>query len=364
VAVAIAGSASAATKHKPHHYVRRDAFLYSQYSTKEAFVNALHNHPFAAKEMARCVKVSSDDLIKFVEDHVQLGKLEHSGKYMVWGLTKANRIYQSWHYFKAGMKIWETSDGKPIFRWVCGNPMVTELPAEAMAVVARTPPPPPPPAPAPAPAPAPEPAPAPAPVPPPAPAPEPAPAPTPAPEPAPAPVPAPAPAPVPATPAPVMITHEYRPFRLEAGVIDWNNADDEIQGIFTLGASYDFWHNDMGSSVGLYFDTAGVLQNHPTYKFYGGGLDFRQYVVDRSSEVRPYVGVGVGGYRIDVRDERDNGTTRFGGKAFIGLEARCGFFIEVQYNYFGNKLTLVRPAPPISGSRDLGTFGFSLGYRF
>jgi hypothetical protein len=167
--------------------------------------------------------------------------------------------------------------------------------------------------------------------------------------------------------------HQYRPLRVQVGIIEWNDVDTNTnsprpiggtQGIATLGASYDLWHNGMGSSAGIYIDTAGILQDHPTYRFYGGGLDFRQYVLDRDSEIRPYVGVGVGGYHIDLHDQANVGVTRFGAKAFIGLEARCGFFVEAQYNYFGNNVGLVRPTLYLKGTREIGSFGFSLGYRF
>jgi hypothetical protein len=120
----------------------------------------------------------------------------------------------------------------------------------------------------------------------------------------------------------------------------------------------------MGGAAAIYFDSTGLLQDHPTYRFYGGGLNYRQYLLERDSEIRPYVGVGVGGYHIDLRDQENVGVTRFGAKAFIGLEARCGFFIEAQYNYFGDKVGLVRPTRFLKGTRELGTFGFDLGYRF
>jgi hypothetical protein len=358
----LAASAIGATKH--HHRVSPDAFLTSQYSTKDSLINGLRHHPAALRAMAQCLNTSPDTLIHYIGDHVMLGKLTHTGKYLDWGWHRGH-IYKGWHTFPKGMKVWETTTGTPLLRWVCGNPMAEALPEfEPQAVEKPVPPPP-------TPAPAPEPAP---------PAPQPTPPPPPPPAPAehidngavtPPPPPPPPPAPVSVTPPPPPPPAEHtesmlhRPFRIESGLLEWTNADTEGQGIWTLGASADLLQTSFGGSLGVYFDTAGVFQNHPTYKFYGGGIEYRQFLdTNWKDELRPYVGVGGGYYRIDIQDQINTGTTRFGGKAFIGLEARCGFFLEAQYNYFGNRLYERPNLARAAGSRDLGTFGLSLGYRF
>jgi hypothetical protein len=143
-----------------------------------------------------------------------------------------------------------------------------------------------------------------------------------------------------------------RPFRIEAGVIEWTEFFGEGQGIATAGISLDLWQNCFGGSLSVYADTAGILQSHPTYRFFGGGVEYRQFL-SNSSTLKPYVGVGGGYYHLNVHDLSNQGTDRFGGKAFAGLELKNGLFLEAAFNYFGR-----------NRDRDLSRFGLSLGYRF
>ena len=145
----------------------------------------------------------------------------------------------------------------------------------------------------------------------------------------------------------------YHPWRLEVGDIEWTDAYHQGQGIFTAGLSYDAYHWGTGTNVGLYADMAGYVQNHPTYKFYGGGVFVRQFLFNFGSGYGLYVGGGIGGYDVSIRDQEDVSKSLFGGKVFLGIDLPANFFVEAQYNIFGK-----------NQYRDLSTFGASIGYRF
>lgn len=357
-----------AVAQETHAWTSPDSFLHVQFGTKEELIQGLRNRPAVLQAMAACLDCTEDELISYIQDHVHKGYLQTSGVYMVWGLHDGH-TYRSWHHFKAGLPLWVTEDGRPLLRWSCGNPMMNELPAVAAKPEAVTPPPPPaptPPPPAPTPAPEttpPPPPPAPTPTPPP-PAPAPEPPPTPAPPP-PAPTP---PPPAPTPPPPPQPTYSYRGLRVQVGELRWNEYFGHDQGIFTLGASYDAWHGTGGNSselapgaLAIYADQAGYLQNHSPYRYVGGGVEYRQPLSNWSSGARVFLGAGLGYYHIELHDSTIDTRNRLGGKVFLGVDFRGGFFGQFAYDILGR---LGKANDGTHTRRDLNRLSLSIGYRF
>jgi len=348
-AIALFAANAAFGRETLHRHVSRDSFLHEQFTTKAEFIEALREHPRVLRKMAQCVQTSPGDLLNFIEEDVHLGRLQKTRRYLVWGLTSRGRRYKSWHRFKAGMPVWVEDDGTPIFRWLCGNPMVTSIPS-----MTQPSPPPPPPSQTPAPAPETPTPPAPpveaTPPPPPPLAPEPAPA--------PAPPPAEAPAPPPPPPPPSLAVSEPcgcqgpRPTRIEVGDLQWTGHRDRDEGIVTAGVSEDLVKTKWGGHLGLYGEQAGIFQHSAPYRYFGGGVEYRQNL-GRGHDVRPYAGVGVGGYHVVVHDWSNHSYDRWGEKAFIGVDTKSGVFLELSAGTFGK-----------TRQRQLTTYGVSIGLRF
>jgi len=156
------------------------------------------------------------------------------------------------------------------------------------------------------------------------------------------------------TPPPVVMEREYnRSFALKVGALPWTEFFGTNETMLTAGADFDLWHFSRTSHAGLYFDTAGEFEKHSPYAWYGGGLEFRQDFTDPSKYMTPYVGLGVGYYAGHIDNFGSENFNKLGGKAFLGLQFRCGAFLELQYNQLGKQF-----------GRDLSRFGLSLGYRF
>ena len=338
-----------------HERTSRDSFMRVQYTSKAEFIQGLRDHPNSLRAMAKCFGTHPDRLIQFIREDVHLGRIQTTRSYQSFGLH-AGRVYATHVRYKAGVPAWVTADGTPVIYWRCSNPMMDHLPMEA------TPPPPPvvtPPAPTPPPVVTPPPTP-----PPPAEVVTPPPTPPPVevvPPPVVAPVVAPPavivtpppPAPVPPAP-PVFIQPEYRHWlAIKAGALPWTEFFGANETMITAGADVDFWSWTSTSHLGLYFDTAGEFQQHSPYAWYGGGLEFRQEFADPSRSTTPYIGVGGGYYTGRVDDQQTEHFSKWGGKAFVGLQFRGGPFLELQYNQLGNE-----------NNRNLSRFGLSLGFRF
>lgn len=341
-----------------HLPTSRDAFMHVQYTTAGEFAAGLKKHPKALQAMAKIFKVSQSEVLDYIKNNLHVDTLKSNMTVSIWGLTPKGHLYKSSHNFKTGMKVWATSDGTAVIRFVCSNPMVDSLPMGAKEVPAPEPPAKPvpePPAPTPPPA-MPEP---PKPVePPPKPVePPPAPAPMPEPpkvEPQPAPTPAPAPA-----PQPKPMVHAAKQRAQISGWISeqrWRNHTlGKNTDIFGGGLSADMW-NQQGWVAGPYLDSTGYFtsstSNRPM-RYVALGLQARRYF-GANGGYMPYFGAGLGAYRLDVADDVNQRFTNLGGRALIGIQSSQKIFIEAVYNYLGQK----------RAARSLGTVGINLGVRF
>ena len=151
----------------------------------------------------------------------------------------------------------------------------------------------------------------------------------------------------------MMEHHEGRMIGIKVGALPWTEFFRTNETMLTAGIDLDLWRLSSTSKLGLYFDTAGEFEDHSPYDWYGGGFEFRQYIVEPWKPIVPYVGLGVGYYSGEVGNFGSHHFDLVGGKAFAGLQLRCGVFLEAQYNQLDK-----------FAGRDFSRFGLSLGYRF
>jgi|GEM_PF-3352881 len=340
-----------------------DSFMKEQYTTKAELMTGLRDHPAILKAMAECFGTNPDALYRYVEKNVSLGRLAKSGMYPVWGLRAHRKVYLLHRHFKKGEPVWMLADGTPILRWRCANPMATSLPAMTASETAPPPPPepvvtPPPPKPPEPVAPPVEPPAPPVVAPPPPPVAPPAVV-TPPPPPPPSP---PTPPVAPPPPTPPVVGGPWLPITIKFSHIAWYNASHGETDYIGGGLAYDLgavhWGGRRGV-FGLYFDSLGQFQPHPVYKWLGGGVEYRQYLAKEGVRWNPYLGVGLGYYRVDLQDWAPaHSYDRLGGKAFLGLELSNRFFVELGYDQLGESISFV------GHKRDLSRPEISVGLRF
>lgn len=352
-----------------HLPTRRDAFMHVQYTTAGEFANALSKNPKVLAAMAKIFHTSPDQVVDYVRNNLHLDTLKETKKYKIWGRTPKGTLYTSVHVLKKGTKVWVAPDGTVVLRFVCSNPMIESLPAVKAPEPPQKPEPEPPkPEPMPQPEP-PKPEPMPQPEPPkpePMPQPEP-PKPEPMPQPEP-PKPEPMPQPEPPKPEPekpMMLVHKTRPlYSVWGSFVRWDNRaeanfQESSKKIYTdipgFGISADL-RNMHGWNQGVYLDTTGYLRSGTNFnplRFIGLGVQARR-LLSTGQSASPYIGLGLGAYRVSITDDINQRFTTLGGRALLGLETKSKIFVELAYNYLGQK----------RAGRALGRLGVNAGFRF
>lgn len=356
--------ASIAGAHQQTHLpTSGDAFLHVQYGTKAEFLNGLRAHPKELYQLARHFNTSQSKLLDYIDQHVVLSKLGRSGTYRVWGIKSNGREYSVSARFGAGMKVWSTTGGTPIMRWLCANPMVASLPAyEEPAVAPTAPPVEPPPAVEPPP-----------PV-------EPPPAVEPPP---PVVVEPPPPPPVEekkeevkveekkevtkvetvetVEPAPVFVKTDPR-WSIWIGVFEYDRLL-KLDRVYNLsyGASVDLLDlQPSQTKIGLYAEGGGHLNQDKPFAYWGVGVQLRQYLGAPTNTWRPYAGIGGGYYDFEINDFDKlhvgffDHHSQFGGRVFLGTDIGPNFFIEAQALLLGGEFK----------GRTLNRYALNIGFRF
>jgi len=107
----------------------QDAFAKYQYTTKGEFVESLRKNPKSLYNLARVFGVGQRAMLEYIEGHLSLQKLSAARHCKVWCIKPNGRTYTVGRTYKAGEAVWATSNGTPVIRWVCTNPLLSKLPA-------------------------------------------------------------------------------------------------------------------------------------------------------------------------------------------------------------------------------------------
>ncbi len=144
-------------------------------------------------------------------------------------------------------------------------------------------------------------------------------------------------------------------FRLWAGLDSWQLfKSDKTDPYVTLGGDAVLYSNWRHLEIALYADTAGLPDQHPSYKYYGGGLELRGYLFDKYSKmINPYASVGYGAYHAEIQERLHYGGTVAAPRFTLGLDFGPHYFLEGSYDAFGTHF-----------GRDLGRGGVEVGLRF
>lgn len=115
-----------------------DSFLWQRANSVPEFISQVGQNPAVRKHMAQHFKVSETQLMQYLKRNLTVVTVKKSGRYPVWGVTRTGKVYRSSSYFRKGWRAFGLKDGTALFKWSCGNPMVTGLPRVPVPV-ARVP---------------------------------------------------------------------------------------------------------------------------------------------------------------------------------------------------------------------------------
>lgn len=114
-----------------------DSFLWTRVSSPEQFIRQVEENPTIRARFAKHFHVSQAELVSYLRDNLVVVTIQASGRYPVYGVTRTGRIYKSSSYFKQGYRAYGLRNGTVLFKWACGNPMVTQLPKEQVAALTQ-----------------------------------------------------------------------------------------------------------------------------------------------------------------------------------------------------------------------------------
>lgn len=107
----------------------RDAFLWERVSSVDEFVAQVEANPVIAQRFAKHFRVSQAEFINYLRENVVVVQVPETRKYTIYGVTKTGRIYPVKGVLKKGWQALGLRDGTLLFKWSCGNPLGTALPA-------------------------------------------------------------------------------------------------------------------------------------------------------------------------------------------------------------------------------------------
>lgn len=111
------------------------SFLAKRASTVEQLTGQVERYAVVRDRYERHFRMSDSDLMEMFA-HLHVGKLDHTGSYIVYNIHDDNVIRARVFKLRAGTPVFMDDNDRPILKISCGNPMVAPTP---------TPPPPPPP---------------------------------------------------------------------------------------------------------------------------------------------------------------------------------------------------------------------------
>jgi hypothetical protein len=110
-----------------HAAVREpNAFLDDPANTTEQLVAQVRSNPTVADRFMRHYATTKDQVIEYFST-LQPSTLRQAGEYIVYNCLPTGRIRSKATKLKAGTPVWVDSQGVPVLKRSCGNPMIWKL---------------------------------------------------------------------------------------------------------------------------------------------------------------------------------------------------------------------------------------------
>lgn len=126
VCAAVVLSAPAGAKEK----VPPGSFLTARASSVEALADQVRKDPKVAQRYARHFKVDPGKVAEYISSELKLVSLQRPLRVTVWFIAKDGSITSKPRVLPAGSMVFSNKEGKPVFLWICGNPLRDDLPRQ------------------------------------------------------------------------------------------------------------------------------------------------------------------------------------------------------------------------------------------
>mgnify|MGYP005836790111 CR=1 FL=1 len=104
------------------------SFLTARASSVEALADQVRKDPRVAQRYARHFKVEPGKVADYITSELKLVSLQRPLRVTVWFIAKDGSITSKPRVLPAGSMVFSNREGKPVFLWICGNPLRDDLP--------------------------------------------------------------------------------------------------------------------------------------------------------------------------------------------------------------------------------------------
>jgi hypothetical protein len=106
-----------------------DSYLtYKVYSISQ-LIQQVESSPTIRLHYAKTFHVSGNKVVPYLRNNVVESYIQETGKYTVYCVRPNGLIYPTVQHFQRGTKVFALRNGQPVMKWLCGNPLMSFLPA-------------------------------------------------------------------------------------------------------------------------------------------------------------------------------------------------------------------------------------------
>jgi len=117
-----------------------DSFLWQRVGSVDEFIAEVQANPVIAQRFAKHFHVSRTEFIRYLRANLVVVEVPETRVYRIYGVSRTGRVYPAKGVLKKGWKALGLRNGTLLFKWSCGNPLTTRLPAPPMRAKAVPPP--------------------------------------------------------------------------------------------------------------------------------------------------------------------------------------------------------------------------------
>lgn len=106
------------------------SFIRNQVRSVDSLVDQVQRDPVVRKRYASHFGVSPEYLVGYLKNQVELVTLRAPLKTQVWYVGRDGRLHSKTKLLPRGSQVFATREGRPLILWLCGNPLLSVLPAK------------------------------------------------------------------------------------------------------------------------------------------------------------------------------------------------------------------------------------------
>ncbi len=105
-----------------------DSYLQYKVYTVDQLVQQVQANPRIRAVYARTFHIPEGRVVDYMRHNVVESYIPYTKTYTVYCVTSSGRVFKIHQVFRQGTKVFALRNGQPVFKWVCGNPLMAQLP--------------------------------------------------------------------------------------------------------------------------------------------------------------------------------------------------------------------------------------------